>query len=186
MTSVPQSTTNNVLFQRVAKGELPKNCFPGENLLKFHLRPVQKQGFDRSETLQKVDFDSLVEKTQTLLASKLKKSVTTDHVEKRHERREFASSASSVRSLSTSSSAGSTDLIRSPKRDLLSQFQNPVKETLDAVEVTSEETGISQEELIPVKSQQVTRKDYEVVFLGTGASIPSKYRNVSSTLINMR
>jgi len=172
----------------VAKDELPKNCFPGENLLRFHLRPVKQQGFDRSETLQKVDFDSLVEETQTMLATKLKKSVATDLVEKGHDRREFASSAASVRSLSTSSAAGSTDLIRSPKRNLFSKFQNPVKEILDAVGVpilTSEETGYSLKEIIRVKSRQVTNKDYEVVFLGTGASIPSKYRNVSSTLINM-
>jgi len=123
------------------------------------------------------------------LASKLRKSVATDLVEKGHDRREFASSASSVSSLSTSSSAGSTDFIRSPKRNLFSKFQNPVKDILDAVGVpflNSEDTGISLKELIRVKSRQVTRKDYEVVFLGTGASIPSKYRNVSSTLINMR
>ena len=158
-------------------------------MLKFHLRPVKQQGFDRSETLLKVDFDSLVETTQTLLASKLKKSVATDLVEKGHDSTEFASSATSVRSLSTSCSAGSTDLIRSPNRNLFSKLQNPGKEILDAVGVpflASEETGISLKELIQVKSRQVTHKDYEVVFLGTGASLPSKYRNVSSTLINMR
>ena len=29
-------------------------------------------------------------------------------------------------------------------------------------------------------------KDFSVVFLGTGASLPSKYRNVSCTLVNIR
>ena len=29
-------------------------------------------------------------------------------------------------------------------------------------------------------------KDFSIVFLGTGASLPSKYRNVSCTLVNIR
>ena len=29
-------------------------------------------------------------------------------------------------------------------------------------------------------------KEFSVVFLGTGASLPSKYRNVSCTLVNIR
>ena len=165
---------NHNSFQEVTKGELPKNCFPGENLLKFHLRPVQQQGFDRSETLQKKDFDTLVEETQTLLARKLNESVATDLVQTGHDRTGFASSATSARSLSTSSSAESIDLIRSPKRNLFSKFQNPVRDILHAVGAPF------------LTSEEVAHKDYEVVFLGTGASIPSKYRNVSSTLINMR
>lgn len=180
---------NHISYQEVGKDELPKNCFPGENLLKFHLRPFKQQGFDRSETLRKVDFDSLVDETQTLLASKLNKSFTTDLVQKGHNRTEFASSATAVRSLSTSSSSESTDSIKSPKRSLLNEFKNSVTETLHTVGapfLPSKETGCSLKEMIQVKSQQVTHKDYEVVFLGTGAAIPSKYRNVSSTLINMR
>ena len=178
-----------ISFQEVPKGELPKNCFPGETSLKFHLRPVKQQGFDRSETLRKVDFDSIVEKTQTLLAGEFKKSVATELVEKDHDRKEFTSSPTSLTSLTTNSSAGSTDLPSSPKRNLFSKIHNPVRGILDAVgapllHVTSEETG--QNIHRQVKGHQVTHKDYEVVFLGTGASLPSKYRNVSSTLINMR
>lgn len=154
------------------------------------MRPVKQQGFDRSETLRKVDFDALVEGTQTLLARKLNKSVAIELVGKGHDdRREFASSPMSDSSFSTNSSAGSADLIASPKRVLFSEIQNPVRDVLDAVReplprVTSEETG----QIIhgQVKSHPVSHKDYEVVFLGTGASLPSKYRNVSSTLINMR
>lgn len=180
---------NHIWFQEVAQDELAKNCFPGENLLKFRLRPLKQQGFDRSDTLQKLDFDSLVEETQTLLASKLNESVATGHVEKGHDRTEFASSATSVRLLSTSSSVSSTDLIRSPQRNFFSKVFNPFREMLDAVGVpslTSEESGVTLKQLIQMKRHKVTHKDYEVVFLGTGASIPSKYRNVSSTLINMR
>jgi hypothetical protein len=29
-------------------------------------------------------------------------------------------------------------------------------------------------------------QDFSIVFLGTGASLPSKYRNVSCTLVNIR
>lgn len=123
------------------------------------------------------------------MAGKLKKSVATELVEKDHDRKEFASLPTSLSSLSTNSSAGSTDLPASPKRNSFSKIQNPVRGTLDAdraplLHVTSEETG--QNIHRQVKSHQVTHKDYEVVFLGTGASLPSKYRNVSSTLINMR
>ena len=65
-----------------------------------------------------------------------------------------------------------------------STFINSVRDTLEAVG-----KGVkSLAELVEMKTQQCSsnHENYEVVFLGTGASIPSKYRNVSSTLINMR
>ena len=116
--------------------------------------------------------------------------MATELVEKGHDRKEFASSPTSVSSLSTNSSAGSTDVIASPEGNLFSNIQSPVRDMLDGavrepfLHESCEETG----QVIhgQVKSQEVIQKDYEVVFLGTGASIPSKYRNASSTLINMR
>lgn len=143
--------------------------------------------------LHNLDFNSIVEETQTLLAGKLNVLAGATGFEQRsHDRNELASSASSAssaRSLSTSSSAGSRDLIRSPRRDPFSKFRNPIKEMLDAVGVPfldSEEDGSTLQDFIKFKKREVKHKDYEVVFLGTGASIPSKYRNVSSTLINTR
>ena len=126
--------------------------------------------------------------TQSLLTRTFNESVATDLVQKGHDRTGFASSATSVRSLSTSSSAESTDLIRSPQRNLLGKFQNPVREIFHeaGAEAGAEETSFTVKDIMQVKSHQAMHKDYEVVFLGTGASIPSKYRNVSATLINMR
>ncbi|XP_078348561.1 zinc phosphodiesterase ELAC protein 2-like [Oculina patagonica] len=172
----------------VRQDQLPKNCFPGENLLKFHLRPIKQEGFDRTDLLQKLDCDSIIKETQTLLAGKLNQLGATGFEQRSHDKTELASSASSARSLSTSSSSGSRDLIRSPRRDPFSRFPNPTIEILEAVGVRfldTEEHGYTVHEITAMKARQGIHKDYEVVFLGTGASIPSKYRNVSSTLINM-
>lgn len=169
--------------------ELPKNCFPGENLLKFHLQPFTQRGFDRSDLLQKLDFDSIIEETETMIGDKLNELGPKGFEQRSHARKELTSSVGSARSLSTSSSAETRDLIRSPCGDLFSKSQNPVLEILDAVGarfLNSEERGCTLQDIIKRKSRQVKHKDYEVVFLGTGASMPSKYRNVSSTLINMR
>lgn len=173
----------------VKQADLPKNCFPGENFLKFHLRPIKHQGFDRSGIPDKLDMNSILQESQTLLEDKLNVTGAAGFEERSHDRAELKS-LGSVRSLSTSSFAGSRDLIRNPPT--LSTFQYSVREILEAVGVTAfgdeEERGVSLRELVEMKAHQsrINRDNYEVVFLGTGASIPSKYRNVSATLINMR
>ncbi|KAJ7372606.1 Zinc phosphodiesterase ELAC protein 2 [Desmophyllum pertusum] len=186
-----------LMFLKLKKMNYLRTAFLERILLKFHLRPIKQQGFDRSDVLQNIDFNSIVEETQTLLAGKLNVLAgATGFEQRRHDTNELASSASSAssaRSLSTSSSAGSRDLIRNPPRDPFSKFRNPFRDIADAVglpSLHSEERGCTLQEIIQIKAQHFTQnkhKDahYEVVFLGTGASIPSKYRNVSSTLINM-
>lgn len=179
-----------ISFQEIKQDELPMNCFPGENLLKFHLRPNKQRGIDRKGLLKKLDFDSIIKDTQTLLAGKLNELGAAGLEQRSQDKKKLTLSAASARPLSTSSSTESRDLIRRPHRDPFSKFQNPTREILDAVGVQfpgSEDDGTcTMQELTEMKSREVIHKDYEVVFLGTGASIPSKYRNVSSTLINMR
>ena len=173
----------------VKQGDLPKNCFPGENFLQFHLRPIKHQGFDRSDIPNKLDVNSILQESQTLLDDERNVTDAAGFEERSHERAELKP-LGSVRSLSTSSSAGSRDLIRNPPT--LLTFKSHMQEILEAVGATAfldeEERGVSVAELIETKAREslINRKNYEVVFLGTGASLPSKYRNVSATLINMR
>ena len=161
---------------------LPKNCVSGETFLQFHLRPLKQQGFDKSNIPQKLNIDSTLQETKFLLAGSLNTISVPSFQLRNHDRTELATSLGLVRSISTSSSSGSQDLII----DLgtTKTIKNSVRDTLEAVGTKVKYLAGSVER----KMQQFfsSRENYEVVFLGTGASIPSKYRNVSSTLIKMR
>ena len=161
---------------------LPKNCVSGETFLQFHLRPLKQQGFDKTNIPQKLNIDSTLQETQTLLAGGLNTISVPSFQLKHYDRTELATSLALVRSISTSSSPGSQDLIT----DLgtTKTIKNCVRDALEAVGTKMKSLAGSVER----KAQQFfsNHENYEVVFLGTGASIPSKYRNVSSTLINMR
>ena len=171
----------------VKQSDLPKNCYPGENFLQFHLRPNKKQGFDRSDIPSKLDTNSILLETQTLLDGRTHATCASGLEEKTCDRLE-RKTLGSVRSLSTSSSARSRDMIRETRP--LQIVGNPIREMLEAVGVTfiGEDEGHTLTDIIKMKAEesQFKRNNYEIVFLGTGAALPSKYRNVSSTLINMR
>lgn len=187
---------SHVFLQEIKQDALPRNCFPGENLLKFYLREGKQQGFDRSEVLQKLDVNTVMKETEALLNEQSIELLCDRGLEKRStEEKESLSVAGTSRSLPTSSSLVASDLIRSPPTNRLaeSRYKNVLRDTLDAVGVPlsgTERSGFTLSEMIQMKVKksawEMQHKDYEVVFLGTGASIPSKYRNVSSTLINMR
>ena len=149
--------------------------------MQFHLRPLKQQGFDKTNIPQKLNIDSTLQETQTLLAGSLNTISVPNFQLKQYDRTELATSLALVRSISTSSSPGSQDLIT----DLgtTKTMKNCVRDALEAVGTKVKSLAGSVER----KAQQFSNhENYEVVFLGTGASIPSKYRNVSSTLINMR
>lgn len=161
---------------------LPKNCVSGETFLQFHLRPLKQQGFDKTNIPQKLNIDSTLQETQTLLTGSLNTISVPSFQLRNHDRTELATSLGLVRSISTSSSSGSQDLYT----DLgtTKTIKNCVRDAIEAVGTKVKSLAGSVER----KAQQFfsNHENYEVVFLGTGASIPSKYRNVSSTLINMR
>lgn len=93
----------------VKQCDLPKNCYPGENFLQFHLRPIKQQGFDRSDIPNALDKNSILLETKTLLEEKpLATGVCVD--ENTHDRLE-RKSFGSVRPLSTSTSAVSKDAL---------------------------------------------------------------------------
>ena len=186
---------SHVFLQEIKQDALPRNCFPGENLLKFYLREGKQQGFDRSEVLQKLDVDTVMKETQALLNEQSIELCDKGFERRSTEEKESLSVAGTSRSLPTSSSLVASDLIRSPPTNRLaeSRYRNVLRDTLDTVGVPlsgTERSGFTLSEMIQMKVKksawEMQHKDYEVVFLGTGASIPSKYRNVSSTLINMR
>ncbi|CAH3015232.1 unnamed protein product [Porites evermanni] len=160
---------------------LPKNCVSGETFLQFHLRPLKQQGFDKTNIPQKLNIDSTLQETQTLLTGSLNTISVPSFQLRNHDRTELATSLGLVRSISTSSSSGSQDLITD--RGTTETIKNCVRDALEAVGTKVKSLAGSVER----KAQQFfsNHENYEVVFLGTGASIPSKYRNVSSTLINM-
>ena len=161
---------------------LPKNCVSGETFLQFYLRPLKQQGFDKTNIPQKLNIDSTLQETQTLLTGSLNTISVPSFQLRNHDRTELATSLGLVRSISTSSSSGSQDLYT----DLgtTKTIKNCVRDAIEAVGTKVKSLAGSVER----KAQQFfsNHENYEVVFLGTGASIPSKYRNVSSTLINMR
>lgn len=161
---------------------LPKNCVSGETFLQFHLRPLKQQGFDKTNIPQKLNIDSTLQETQTLLTGSLNTISVPSFQLRNHDRTELATSLGLVRSISTSSSSGSQDLYT----DLgtTKTIKNCVRDAIEAVGTKVKSLAGSVER----KAQQFfsNHENYEAVFLGTGASIPSKYRNVSSTLINMR
>ena len=148
--------------------------------MQFHLRPLKQQGFDKTNIPRKLNIDSTLQETQTLLAGSLN-TISVPSFQLRHyDRTELATSLGLA--ISTSSSSGSQDLIT----DLgtTKTIKNCVRGALEAVGTKVKSLAGSVER----KAQQFfsNHENYEVVFLGTGASIPSKYRNVSSTLINIR
>lgn len=179
----------------INQDDLPKNCFAGENLLKFYLREGKHQGFDRSEVLRKLDVDSIIKETQTLLNEQSKEvSSERGFGQRSTEQKELSSAAGTSRLSPTTSASVVNDLIRSPptNRNTKINFGNALIDSLEAVGVHllgTERRGSSLSEIIQMKVKERAwereHKEYEVVFLGTGSAIPSKYRNVSSTLINM-
>lgn len=168
----------------VKQTDLPKNCYPGENFLQFHLRPIRQQGFDRSDIPNPLDRNSILLETKTLLEEKplATGACFDENIHDRLERRSFGS----VRSLSTSTSAVSKDLIRKPQPPPI--MENLLFEDAGVTFTCEERSGGNPPEFMVNKAQesQLNLDNYEVVFLGTGAALPSKYRNVSSTLIHMR
>lgn len=164
--------------------DLPKNCYPGENFLQFHLRPIRQQGFDRSDIPNALDRNSILLETKTLLEEKplATGACVDENTHDRLERKSFGS----VRSLSTSTSAVSKDLTRKSEPPLI--MKNHLFEEAEVTLRCDERSGASPAEFMVNKAQesQLNLNNYEVVFLGTGAALPSKYRNVSSTLIHMR
>ena len=69
-------------------------------------------------------------------------------------------------------------------RDALKDFINPKKFVCSAGRGL-EQSSDSSENCLSCDLKNMD-KDFSVVFLGTGASLPSKYRNVSCTLVNIR
>lgn len=168
---------------------MPRNCFAGESFLQFHLRPIKRQGFDRCAIPDKLDTNSILHEARSLLNGIQNVTGVTGFDDSRNYNREELRQLGSVRSLSTSSTVRTRDLIRNPH--VLQMQKIPVREILEAVGATfmgENKSGSTLAELVKMKAHQtvVNRDNYEVVFLGTGAACPSKYRNVSATLINMR
>ena len=67
-------------------------------------------------------------------------------------------------------------------RNALNQFINPEK----FVEIAKEKVKTANEKRHTSMESNEVDKELSVVFLGTGASLPSKFRNVSCMLVHLR
>ena len=67
-------------------------------------------------------------------------------------------------------------------KDSLKDFVDPKRFSPESSDVVSNVQSLD----AVLDHQSNEDENFEIVFLGTGASLPSKYRNVSSTLVNIR
>ncbi|KAF4634422.1 hypothetical protein G7Y89_g3685 [Cudoniella acicularis] len=64
--------------------------------------------------------------------------------------------------------------------------QEMPKEVLELAEIARKEiTSVEYQEKLNKKQEDIPSKDAEVIALGTGSALPSKYRNVSATMIRV-
>ncbi|KAK9807250.1 hypothetical protein WJX73_003185 [Symbiochloris irregularis] len=117
--------------------ELPQECTPGRNMLKYVLRPVTKTGFHEEET------------DVAIGAAAIQHTLHTEEPEV-------------------------FDLLTRTRNELV----NPPS--------TSGANGAADDSSIPPCARPGARRDaLELVFLGTGAAMPSKYRNVTATYLHL-
>eukprot|EP00898_Chlorokybus_atmophyticus_P008267 jgi/Chlat1/8441/Chrsp80S07923 len=70
-------------------------------------------------------------------------------------------------------------------QDVLQELEREVPDVMAAIDEVPSTSGTSEEDRdLPACLQGISRQELEVVFLGTGSAIPSKYRNVSGIYLN--
>lgn len=131
------------------------NSISSENLLKFHLRPYKRQGLDYSEVPSLLYYEKIVD---DLLAEKPLIANDAKLVSKIWEKNDCMHNNERCSFVNSNANFVSSD-----------NAKETINDHLD----------------IPPCLENITREDMEIVFLGTGSSQPSNYRNVSSIFVNL-
>ncbi|KAG0455755.1 hypothetical protein HPP92_023543 [Vanilla planifolia] len=127
-----------------------------ENLLKFHLRPYSHLGLDKSSIPTSLDRDNVVNE----LLSEIP------------EMEDVCNSISQLWGIHSQNKE--FEPTKNVKKDLT---EEPL--------VESSHLPLNAVSDVPSCLNNVSREEMEIVLLGTGSAQPSKYRNVSSILINL-
>ncbi|XP_039143394.1 tRNAse Z TRZ4, mitochondrial-like isoform X3 [Dioscorea cayenensis subsp. rotundata] len=150
---------------------------PAENLLKFHLRPYSQMGLDRSAIPSPLNTMEVVNE----LISEIPEIVdASTEISQFWEGNHLICLDDSV------------DLIE----ELLINKKSSVLRSNASGQVAAacmsdlscpdpRQNNIKNHSDIPTCLRNISRDDMEIIFLGTGSSQPSKYRNVSSVFVNL-
>ncbi|CAM6036402.1 unnamed protein product [Sphagnum compactum] len=157
-----------------------------ENLLKFRLRPLAGLGFDRSAVL--VPFSMVAVQEQLVI----------DIPEVVEPSRKLAelwgvslcnASTSNAADVASVASEHKVKFLEEPwltecnMHDKKTQGEEMIASSTTTFQASTEDNHL--EEDIPLCLKGVSREEMEIVFLGTGSSQPSKYRNVSAIYVHL-
>ena len=153
------------------------------NLSKFNLRPKKSFGVDSSDELKQIDIEQLVKETMEILSGSSHEERSAD---KKKGNEDLGTNGCETLKKDTSHKR----ILENSKDD---QFEiSPARKICKCVgnprDVHSSSKLLAGEEKasFTIEGSKTESRFPYVVFLGTGSSIPSKYRNVSSILLHAR
>ena len=157
-----------------------------KNLSKFTLRPKKTFGVDSSDELKQIDVGQLVKDTKEILKGSVSEGILTDinkqiDSKEENDRNLYENSTKDAKNKRTLKDNNETQIDTVPAKMICKcdtyaeDSRSGTKVLVDGMKDSFETEGNRLEERFP-----------SVVFMGTGSSIPSRYRNVSSILLHMR
>ena len=155
-----------------------------KNLTKFTLRPKKTFGVDSSDELKQIDVEQLVKDTREILKGSFSERILTDvnkQIKEENDQNIYENSIKDSKNKRTLKDDNDTQIDTVPAKMICKcntyaeDSRSGTKVLVDERKDSFETEGNRLEERFPI-----------VVFMGTGSSIPSRYRNVSSILLHMR
>lgn len=161
--------------------ETESNTFWCKNMSKFNLRPKKAFGFDSSNDLTPMDTEKIVFDTLEILRNGIAEGASANTADSNVTRKFNADSYDEC-------SMRSMNVKRNIKEDNDEHEFAPPKKICKCSSFNTEDQASGNEERkCTCESDKNNRNRFPfVVFLGTGSSIPSKYRNVTSILLHSR
>jgi len=154
-----------------------------KNLTKFTLRPKKTFGVDSSDELKQIDVEQLVKDTREILKGSFSERILTDvnkQIKEENDQNIYENSIKDSKNKRTLKDDNDTQIDTVPAKMICKcntyaeDSRSGTKVLVDERKDSFETEGNRLEERFPI-----------VVFMGTGSSIPSRYRNVSSILLHM-
>ena len=158
----------------VPSEELPANAVVGTNMLRYHLRPLAKKGIDsgRRRALGWAAGIAMGEQMRDFCWLHRRTTSSPNHC---------ACCAHSGHSLSSCVLA-----VDCPEHVDVGEVQAEVKrEQPEVLEALAAAATPHHDTDVPGCVALGSRSEFEVTFLGTGAAVPSKYRNVTGLYVNL-